>query len=118
MTGQVAGKVWGETKCVVETPFCEMHHIHVEAGGVCSKHLHKFKTNGFYVLSGTLIVRTWQNDYDLVDETILNAGSYYEAPPNLFHQFEARTNVEAIELYYPVGIAKDIIRETVGSMKK
>lgn len=112
-----SGKVWGETKAIVVNPFCELHHIIIEEGGVCSKHLHKYKTNGFYVTKGSLLIRTWQKDYDLVDETLLGPGDYYEAAPNLYHQFEAVTDVEAFEIYFPVGIGSDIVRETVGFKK-
>lgn len=113
----VEGKVWGETRPIVVNPFCELHYIKIKQGGVCSKHLHRFKTNGFYVLSGELIIRTWQKDYDLVDETRLTAGEYYEAKPNLYHQFEAVTSVEAFEIYFPTPISHDIVRETVGLLK-
>ena len=112
------GKVWGETRPIVVNPFCEMHHIKIKRGGICSKHLHRYKTNGFYVLSGTLIIRTWQDAYELIDETTLNAGDYYEAKPNLYHQFEAVTGVEALEIYFPTPISHDIVRETVGRLKK
>ncbi len=112
------GKVWGQTEKIVVNPFCEVHKIDIKAGGVCSKHLHRYKTNGFYVISGTLKIRTWQKDYDLVDETILNAGDYYEAKPNLYHQFEAVTGVQALEIYYPTPIDHDIVRETVGFKKE
>ncbi len=112
-----SGKVWGETRAIVVNPFCELHHININKGGTCSKHLHRYKTNGFYVLSGTLIIRTWQKDYDLVDVTELKAGEYYEAQPNLFHQFEAVTDVEALEIYFPTPIGHDIVRESVGFKK-
>ena len=32
--------------------------------GVCSKHLHEWKWNGFYCMSGQLKIRVWQKDYD------------------------------------------------------
>ena len=71
-----AGKVWGTTKLIEANGALEFHRIEMDRGGVCSKHLHEFKWNGFYVESGTMLVRVWQKDYDLVDETILNAGDY------------------------------------------
>ena len=48
----------------------------MKKNGVCSKHLHKYKWNGFYVESGKMRVKVWQKDYDLVDETILEKGMY------------------------------------------
>ena len=32
----------------------EFHRIEMEATGVCSKHLHEYKWNGFYVESGIM----------------------------------------------------------------
>ena len=76
-----AGKVWGTTKLIEANGALEFHRIEMDRGGVCSKHLHEFKWNGFYVESGTMLVRVWQKDYDLVDETILNAGDYTKVKP-------------------------------------
>ena len=42
----------------------------------------------FYVESGKMLVRVWQKDYDLVDETILNAGDFTRVKPGVYHQFE------------------------------
>ena len=47
-----AGKVWGETELVLQTPFVEFHRIWIKAGGFCSTHKHEFKWNMFYVSSG------------------------------------------------------------------
>ena len=69
-----SGKVWGMTELVEANGALEFHRIEMNKGGVCSKHLHEFKWNGFFCESGRLLIRVWQNDYDLVDETILEAG--------------------------------------------
>lgn len=47
-------------------------------------------TNGmvFFVESGKLLIRVWQNDYDLVDETVLGPGEYTKVKPGVQHQFE------------------------------
>ena len=34
-----------------------------------------------YVEFGKMLVRVWQKDYDLVDETILNAGDFTRVNP-------------------------------------
>ena len=117
MTGCKHGKVWGKTVCILKNPFCEVHRLEATKGHVCSKHHHKFKTNLFYVESGQLLIRVWQNDYDLVDETILEAGEFTEVPPNVKHQFEALEDTVAFEVYYPEGISKDIIRDNHGGVK-
>ena len=109
------GKVWGRTELVALVPgVLEFHRIEAKKGGVCSKHAHQSKTNGFYVEEGKLLIREWQNAYDLVDETILGPGDYCIVPPGVFHQFEVLEDCIAFELYYAELIGDDIVRESVG----
>lgn len=110
----IAGKVWGNTELVEANGALEFHRIEMNTGGVCSKHLHEFKWNGFYVESGRMLVRVWQNDYDLVDETILEAGMYTKVKPGVYHQFECLADGVAFELYWAEFNHNDIVRETVG----
>ena len=113
----IAGKVWGQTELIEANGNVEFHRIETKAGGVCSKHLHEFKWNGFFVESGQMIIRVWQNDYDLVDETILNAGDWCKVKPGVLHQFESVTDCVAFEVYWPQFLIDDIKRETVGFTK-
>lgn len=113
-----AGKVWGETQLICQTPNFELHRIEIVPGGKCSKHRHLHKVNGFYVESGELIIRVWKNDYDLVDETLLFQGDFMRVDPGEYHQFEVSTGavgVIAYEVYWVEFDPKDIDRETVGS---
>ena len=71
-----AGKIWGQTELIHANGVLEFHRIEFKKNVACSKHQHQFKWNGFYVESGKMLVRVWQKDYDLVDETILNAGDF------------------------------------------
>lgn len=114
MTGILSGKCWGRTKCILKNPFCEVHRLQASKGTVCSIHLHRFKTNLFFVESGKLLIRVWKNEYDLIDETILGPGEYTEVSPNEKHQFEALEDTIAFEVYYPEGITNDIVRDNVG----
>ena len=109
-----AGKVWGQTELIEANGALEFHRIEMNKGGVCSKHLHEFKWNGFYVESGKLLIRVWQKDYDLVDETILYAGDYTKIKPGIYHQFECLEGGIAFELYWAEFNHQDIKRETVG----
>ena len=86
----------------------------MEKGGVCSKHLHRYKWNGFYVEKGQMKVSVWQRDYELIDETILNPGQYTKVKPGLYHQFECLENGVAFELYWAEFNHHDIVRETTG----
>ncbi len=73
-----AGKVWGQTELIHANGVLEFHRIEYKAGFKCSEHEHKYKFNGFFVESGQMIVRVWQDNDQagLVDETILNAGDF------------------------------------------
>ena len=113
----IAGKVWGTTELVEANGALEFHRIEMKKGGVCSKHLHHYKWNGFYVESGVMLIRTWQRDYDLVDETIVEAGEYHKVKPGLYHQFECIESGVAFELYWAEFNHNDIERENVGFKK-
>jgi len=109
-----SGKVWGETKLLHANGVLEFHRIETVKGGVCSKHKHQFKWNGFFVESGKLLIRVWKDDYDLIDETILEPGDFTQVKPGEFHQFEALEDTVAFELYWAEFNHNDIVRETVG----
>jgi len=109
-----SGKVWGTTELIEANGALEFHRIEMVKGGVCSKHMHEFKWNGFFVESGKLIVRVWQKDYDLVDETIIGPGQYTKVKPGLYHQFECLEDGVVFELYWAEFNHNDIKRETVG----
>ena len=65
------------------------YRIEFEAGAKCSEH-YRFKSNGFYVEKGVMLIRVWQEDQKLLDETILKAGDYTgttrEVPPIRRHR--------------------------------
>jgi quercetin dioxygenase-like cupin family protein len=112
-----SGKIWGKTELIESNGLFEFHRIEAQKGGTCSKHLHKFKWNGFFVESGKLLIRAWKEDYTLVDETILIAGEYTKVPPGEYHQFEALEDTVAYELYWAELNHNDIVRESVGELK-
>ena len=111
-----AGKIWGSTELLHANGVLEFHRIEYKKGGTCSKHLHKYKWNGFYVESGRMKIRVWQKDYDLVDETVLNAGDFTQVKPGLYHSFEGLEDGVAFELYWAEFSHDDIDRETVGHL--
>ena len=114
---RIAGKVWGQTELVHANGVLEFHRIEYKAKGTCSKHKHNFKWNGFFVESGEMIVRVWQNDYELVDETVLKAGDFTQGKPGVYHQCEGVKDGVAFELYWAEFNHDDIKRETVGYVK-
>lgn len=111
------GKVWGETIEVKSNEDFSLHRLVIKAGGICSKHKHDFKYNGFFVETGKLIIRAWKNDYDLVDETILTDLGYTEVAPHEYHQFEAIEDTVCYEFYFQKPISEDIVRESCGFVK-
>lgn len=113
----IEGKVWGRTELIEANSSLEFHRIEIKKGGTCSKHKHKYKWNGFYVESGSLLIRVWKNNYDLVDETTLFEGQYTRVAPGEYHQFEALADTVAFELYWANFDHEDIERETVGFTK-
>jgi len=113
----IAGKVWGTTEEIEANGVLEFHRIEMQEGGVCSKHKHEYKWNGFFVEEGIMKIRVWQNDYNLVDETILGPGQYMKVKPGVYHQFECVQSGIAYELYWAEFNHNDIIRETVGYME-
>ena len=110
-----AGKIWGQTELIHSNGVLEFHRIEYKKDIACSKHKHEFKWNGFFVESGKMMVKVWQKDYDLVDETILNPGDFMRVKPGVFHQFIGLEDGVAFELYWAEFDHNDIKRETVGS---
>jgi quercetin dioxygenase-like cupin family protein len=113
-----AGKIWGETELILANNSLEFHRIDYKKGGVCSKHKHEWKWNGFYVVSGQMKIRVWAKDYDLIDETILHPGDFTAVKPGLFHTFEGLEDGVAFELYWANFSHHDIVRENTGYMKE
>lgn len=111
------GKVWGSTTEIRKTENFSLHRLYIKSGGVCSKHKHNFKFNGFFVESGKLLIKTWKSDYDLVDETILKDLDYTEVAPPEYHQFEALEDTVCYEFYFNHPMSEDIIRENRGFTK-
>lgn len=109
-----SGKIWGTTQLLEKNPALELHRIQVDVGGVCSRHCHRHRYNGFFVESGRLLLRVWKNDYDLVDETQLGPGDYTRVAPGEYHQFEALEPTVAFEIYWVEMPDSDIQRDTSG----
>jgi mannose-6-phosphate isomerase-like protein (cupin superfamily) len=110
-----AGKIWGQTELIHANGVLEFHRIEFKGGYKCSEHEHRFKWNGFFVESGKMLVRVWQKDYDIVDETILGPGDFTQVKPGVIHQFEGLEDGVAFELYWAEFNHNDIVRRTVGS---
>jgi quercetin dioxygenase-like cupin family protein len=61
-----------------------------------------------------MMVKVWQKDYELVDETILGPGDFLQVKPGVFHQFIGLEDGVAFELYWAEFNHNDIKRESIG----
>jgi mannose-6-phosphate isomerase-like protein (cupin superfamily) len=113
---KLQGKVWGLTNFIFGNNNFEIHRIEVNKGGFCSTHKHQHKFNAFYIEEGQLKVTIHQTDYGLNDETIMNKGDLTIVKPELFHSFEALTDVVCYEIYWTELDHNDIQRESVGGI--
>ena len=116
----IAGKIWGQTELIHKNGVLEFHRINYKAGFKCSEHEHQFKWNGFFVESGKMLVRVWQDGIQdgLVDETILEAGDFTQVKPGKIHQFEGLEDGVAFELYWAEFNHDDIVRRSQGKSVK
>lgn len=109
------GKIWGHTKEILTKNNFSIQRIEVKKGASCSKHYHNHKYNVFVIEKGSLLIKHWQNDYNLIDETILVEGESCTIPPRHYHQFIGIDDTIAYEIYYVELDDKDIHRENCGS---
>jgi len=110
----IHGKIWGKTQSLFNKNNVEIHRIEAKKGGYCSKHKHEYKYNMFYVEHGKFKITSWKNDYDLIDETIINAGECTTSPPGEYHKFEALEDSIVYEIYWVTLSTDDIVRKDHG----
>jgi len=111
------GKIWGETSEIFTRNNVSIHRITINKHSCCSKHYHQHKHNIFYVESGKILVQEWKREYELLDETVLEAGQMCSVPPMNYHKFIGLENSVVYEIYYVDLNNYDIIREDVGKKK-
>lgn len=110
----IQGKVWGNTEPLFCKNNVEFHRIETNKGGYCSKHCHEHKFNAFYVESGSVKIKVWKNEYDLVDETVITKGQMTTVKPGEYHLFESLEDSVVYEIYWVELSTTDIVRENVG----
>lgn len=102
------GKIWGFTSEIFTNDTVSIHRIEANKNQKCSKHLHRYKYNMFFVESGKIIVRRWEQD-SIID-TILSNQNSITIEPNIYHQFESLEDSIVYEIYYTKLHNNDIIR--------
>lgn len=110
-----SGKIWGSTQLLFNKNNVEIHRIEINQNTRCSKHKHDHKYNMFFVESGKILVKEWKNEYDLIDETILDSGQMCVVSPGTYHEFHGLENSIVYEIYFVELNSNDIIRENTGS---
>ena len=113
---RIQGKVWGNTSEIFNKNNTEIHRIECVKGGYCSKHKHVHKHNMFFVESGKISIKIWKNDYDLVDETILNEKESTVVKPGEYHSFISLEDSVVYEIYWTSLSSCDIERKSVGGI--
>lgn len=114
---KIQGKIWGETQEIFKNSNFEIHRIEAKRGGFSSVHRHVHKFNGFYVEKGSMKITIYENDYDLVDETIIRKGDLTFVKPGRYHKFEALEDTICYEIYWIELDHDDIERKNVGGIK-
>lgn len=113
----INGKVWGSTQLLLSTPFLAIHQLVIKPNAVCSMHMHKYKWNCFYVVSGKLFIEVEKSSYALTDVTELEPGGFTTVSPGEFHRFHTgNLDTVALEMYYTEPLSEDIVRKNVGGL--
>lgn len=108
-----AGKIWGLTEEIESNPFMSFHRAEVKTGFRCSRHKHEFKWNGFFLESGSMVIRVYQPS-GTEDVTELRAGDYTAVAPGVEHRFESLEDCVLFEIYWPAVLSEDIVRADEG----
>lgn len=107
----IYGKVWGSTEPLIVTPMIEVHRINAKKGKQSSIHMHQFKWNAFYCISGQTEIHVDKRPKTkFVENTKLGPGDFTTVKPGEYHRFRAIEDSVLLEIYYPEGISEDIIR--------
>jgi mannose-6-phosphate isomerase-like protein (cupin superfamily) len=75
--------------------------LHVRAGHVLSCQYHHRKDETMHVLSGELILRTWEREDAPAQERAFRSGDTAHIPPLLIHQIEAVVDSDVLEASTP-----------------
>ncbi len=116
---QVQYKPWGKTRCVHRDMTHEIWHASIKRGGYSSRHTHDRKPNLFYVAAGTLKVNVFFNAFSTVPSTVyeVGPGQQITIEDGVWHQFEASTDVELVEVYWVYLKGEDITRADEGGLR-
>jgi mannose-6-phosphate isomerase-like protein (cupin superfamily) len=102
-------KTWGEKWNVFINDTCEISILYLNPNRRCSWHTHRTKYNQFFVIEGTLFIKT----ADGVAEVKKN--QVFTTRPGEPHEFQTRDESATVqEIMYVQYEPEDIQRETIG----
>jgi quercetin dioxygenase-like cupin family protein len=104
-----SAKVWGITSEIFSNDSSSIHRIEIVKDQFCSKHLHEYKYNMFFVENGKILVHKWENNTK--NTIVLNPKDSTVIEPNIYHQFEALEDSVVYEIYYNKLNNNDIVRD-------
>ena len=92
-------KPWGHEIIWAHTDNYVGKILHITAGHALSVQYHEVKDETFYLLSGELICRVWENGSP--KDVGLKVGQSYRITPHTIHQMEAVTDCDVLEASTP-----------------
>lgn len=111
-------KSWGLTWPVGVDRDIEVMSLEAVAGGFCSNHQHLGKANRFFLVRGKIRISFYDEAGEFLRDVVLEeVGACIDAPPGIWHRFEALEDSAAIEYYWsPPLRSSDIIRRDAGGV--
>lgn len=104
-------KIWGNLNNIFSNDKCKIDVLYLDANTGCSIHYHERKINRFFLIKGSVKIKT-----DLGDK-LLKKGEIFDVCPPLIHQFIALKDSVLIEIAFTEDELlekSDIIRKIQG----
>lgn len=101
-------KIWGQRYLLRQDSTHAISFLDLIANTCCSWHSHKAKSNFFFLIDGSISIKTE------FGETKLEPGQIFTVEPGLRHQFIVHKDSKLIEEMYVEYDEADIQRETLG----
>ena len=102
-------KSWGEKWNLFQNDLCEVSILHLEPGQRCSWHSHKAKFNQFFVIEGTLYIKTETGT------SVVQENEIFTTRPGEMHEFQTKSDGALVqEIMYVKYDPEDILRESIG----
>jgi len=94
-------KCWGRVQHIFANPYAAVSKLEVEAGWMCSRHLHQFRFNMFAMTSGIILVEHCRGPGSVILRTLLRAGETLTVSPGDLHRFRVVEGGSLVEVYWP-----------------